>query len=565
MCGIWFYLTKPGLLPSNLPALFTKYLANQNRGPDNSDLKILKDYGLMIGFHRLKIMDQSTKGDQPFILENEDVCIYVICNGEIYNYRTLAEKYHLDLKSSSDCEVIGHLYTKIGLPALLQELIGEFAFCIFELNKKTHEVVLNISRDPCGVRPLYYEIGTNFIMGSSTLNGLLYETADTVQQFPPRNYLVLNSSIFPTKFDQELKFIPYLRFEEIPILYNLENTDLVTIHQKIRETLIQCVQDRIMSDRKIGALVSGGVDSSLTASILAEACRIKGITLHTFSLSMHPNSPDQIAAIKVSKHIGSSHRHILIPPHEWIQARKKVIQTINSYDVTTVRASTGQYLLAKWISENTDIKVLIIGDGADELANGYKYNLKAPDAKALHDEAIFRLNDIHYFDVLRADRCISAFGLEARVPFLDPRMIKLYLSIDPRLRMPNYPGLRPGITQEKKLLREAFHTTDYLSMEILYRPKEAFSDGVSLVGESWYEIIQKDVQKMNLVMDSIYLKQEFQDHIVPTSEEEHLYRKIFRSIYGSYVDQIVPYKWLPKWCGDITEPSARVLEVYTVT
>lgn len=565
MCGIWFYLTRPDLIKSsglNKQELYNKYMTVQPRGPDNSELKYLPDYGLMIGFHRLKIMDQSTKGDQPFILEDELKVIYVICNGEIYNYKALTKQYELVLNSGSDCEVIGHLYLKLGIDTLVKELNGEFAFCIFECNKVTKEVKVIMSRDVCGVRPLYITTTSTSLMGASILNGLLYDASNPTQtsprQFPPRQYAVLSN------VDFQLHFTTYFKFENIPCVYNLSNSTLAEIHTLIRNTLKECVRDRVMSDRKIGALVSGGVDSSLNASLLAEVCHEAGITLYTFSISTHKNSPDEIAARKVATHIKSIHTHILKPPHEGLQARKKVIRVIGSYDVTSVRASTWQLLLMEWISQNTDIKVLIIGDGADEVASGYKYNFNAPNPSALHDEAIFRTNDIHHFDGKRADRCISVCGLEARLPFLDKRFVSLYLSIDPALRMPSHPGLFNEIEpQEKRLLRQAFDVTDYLPKEILYRPKEAFSDGVSLMGESWFEIIQKDIAKQKDLQHYLDDLSTYDNHIVPTSIEEACYRMIFRSIFGQFAESVVPYKWLPKWCGNVTDPSARVLSVYT--
>jgi asparagine synthase (glutamine-hydrolysing) len=228
-----------------------------------------------------------------------------------------------------------------------------------------------------------------------------------------------------------------------------------------------------------------------------------------------------------------------------------VILAIESYDITTVRASVGQYLISKWISENTDIKVLLIGDVSDELTSGYLYFHKAPDAKTSHLENIRLLEDIHYFDVLRADRCISHCGLEARLPFADYQFVNHYLSCDPDLRLASNNKI------EKWLLREAFSSTGLLPKEVLWRQKCAFSDGVSEHKKSWFQIIQDHIQDFeifsNVKVDTTYL--------TPPTKEAKIYRQFFTEFYGNEVATIIPYYWLPKWVGNTIEPSARVLDV----
>jgi len=267
-----------------------------------------------------------------------------------------------------------------------------------------------------------------------------------------------------------------------------------------------------------------------------------------------PGSTDERYAKLVAKHIGSNHTHITCTQDEFMNALPAVIRITETYDITTIRASTGQYLISKWIANNTDIKVLLIGDGSDELCSGYLYFHKAPNAIESHNENIRLLEDISYFDILRADRCISNNGLEARVPYLDQRFVNYYLSIDPSLRVPIN-------NMEKWLLRESFNTTDYLPPEVLWRKKEAFSDAVSSQERSWFNIIQEYVDKKYTLDDLEYVKKRY-THNIPLSKESLYFRVIFEMYYGKDLDHIIPYYWLPKWCGNTNEPSARTLDFY---
>jgi asparagine synthase (glutamine-hydrolysing) len=348
-----------------------------------------------------------------------------------------------------------------------------------------------------------------------------------------------------------------------------DNLGVDKIKTKIRETFIESVRSKLFSDRPLGCLLSGGLDSSLVASIASRFLKERGQKLKTFSIGLE-DSTDEYYARLVAKHIDSEHTHIKLEQDDFINALKDVIYVTETYDITTVRASTGQYLVSKWISKNTDIKVLLIGDGSDELAAGYMYFHKAPTPMELHQENVRLLKDIHFYDVLRADRGIAENGIEARVPFLDHRFVDLYLSIDPKLRHPaSYKEYKEykNTSLEKWLLREAFNVDDFLPSEVLFRKKEAFSDGVSSMKKSWYQIVQEFA---NEKYSDEYLESE-KERIgfnKPPSKEALYFRKIWEEYFGTYetspqTAEVIPYFWLPKWCGDIKEPSARVLQVYT--
>jgi asparagine synthase (glutamine-hydrolysing) len=323
------------------------------------------------------------------------------------------------------------------------------------------------------------------------------------------------------------------------------------IYSQIKKTLIKSVKDRLQSERPLGALLSGGLDSSLVCGIASKILREeKNEKLHTFSIGMTKDSPDLIYARKVAEYIDSNHNEIVIPVETWLETLDDVINQIETYDITTIRASTAQYLLAKWIKENTDIKVLLNGDGSDEITSGYLYFYNAPNSLTSHSENIDLLTNIHKYDVLRVDRTISAFGLEARVPFLQHHFVDLYLSIDKELRYP-IKFKRP----EKYLLRKAFENDKIIPEEVLYRTKEAFSDGCSNLSKSWYEYITEYIETK--ITD-----EEFEDNKenFPSKESLYYYKKFIETHPNSNLE--VKY-WLPSWSTEHKgNPSARVLNIY---
>ena len=303
-----------------------------------------------------------------------------------------------------------------------------------------------------------------------------------------------------------------------------------------------------MSDKEICSLLSGGLDSSLVASIVSE--KLGPNKLKTFAIGIK-GSPDLKYAQMVADHIKSIHHSIELTEKQFLEAIEEVIIAIESYDTTTVRASVGNYLVSKYIKENTDCKVIFNGDYADEVCGGYKYFKKTMSDTDFHNECVRLVNDIHFFDCLRSDRSISNNGLEARVPFADKDFVNFYLSIRPGLRM-SYDKI------EKYMLRKAFMNDNLLPEEILWRQKEAFSDGVTAETRSWYEIIQEFV---NTQMTDEYFEENKNKyhHNTPVLKESFYYREIFEKHYGGF-DNVIPYFWMPKWCGDMTDPSAREIE-----
>lgn len=314
--------------------------------------------------------------------------------------------------------------------------------------------------------------------------------------------------------------------------------------------------DMMYADRPLGALLSGGLDSSLVVGIAARHLKkTTGKKLRTFSIGM-PGGTDGPFAQKVAEFCGTDHTHFELTTQDFLDAIRDVIRAIGTFDITTVRASVGQYLVCKKISQETDIKVLLIGDGSDELCSGYMYFHNAPNPQESHLENCRLLKEIGMYDVLRADRGIARHGLEARCPFLSYDFIDLYLHLDCRLRVPV-----EGV--EKWLLRRAFSPElgePVLPEDVRVRPKCAFSDGVSKREKSWFQIIGEMADTM-YKEDELKRAMQAYTHVPPISFESLYYRKTFEEFYGKATAHVIPHYWLPKWCGDIKEPSARVLEV----
>jgi asparagine synthase (glutamine-hydrolysing) len=550
MCGIWLYFSKI-FGTQKYDDKFMSFMKFKGRGPENSDFKILDQYSTIIGFHRLALNGiVKSSANQPFMYDTDEKVDYVMCNGEIYNYKELAQKYNIQLSSGSDCEIIYPLYLQIGADAMIKELDGEFAFIICEINKKTKEVKLTIGRDQCGIRPLFVSYSKDDICLSSELKGIPFLKDDNykVHQFPPRHYLELSSS---DSFES-LNFVKYLDFSEIkPTIFNFEEAKKL-----VRKEFIDAVRSRMLCDREFGCLLSGGLDSSLVSAVASEICILRGKKLKTFCIGITPDSPDCIFAQKVADHIGSEHTTIIIPEEEWLKAIENIVQVIESYDITSVRASTGQWLVSNWIAKNTDIKAVILGDGSDEVFFSYLYSHLCPSFEDFSQETLNLVNNIHFFDVLRSDRGVSSNGLEARVPFLRSQFLKTIFSIAVELRMPT--GEFKGV--EKYLLREAFRGTNLLPDEVLFRRKEAFSDGVSTTKRSWFSILQENINNMYSDADLVEKSAKY-THNKPPTKEALYYREIFEKHFGprEEVANVIPYFWMPKWC-DVKDPSAREIK-----
>ena len=526
MCGIFCYIGE------NLSTLdiHENFQRIEKRGPDYSILQNINN--ITLGFHRLAINDLSNEGNQPF----SDNDIYLICNGEIYNHNILKEKYNIETKSESDCEVILYMYQKFGFEETCRQLDGVFSLIIY--NSKNKKIYAG--RDPYGVRPLFIGYNEhNEIFLSSELKSI-YDLTIYTKQFTPGYYL---------EYDLELKNTIHRNYYDFTFKIDyLRNTEFILAG--IRNRLTNAVKKRLLSDRPIGALLSGGLDSSLICGIISKIFReTKKPTLNTFAIGIK-GATDLEYSQKVANFIGSKHHQVECTEREFLNAILYVICAIESYDTTTVRASVGNYLIAKYIKENTDITVVFNGDGSDE-QSGYYYLRNAPNSNDFQNECIKLLREIHFFDGLRSDRSVSAnWSLEARTPFLDKEFVKFYMTIDPKLKM--YSGNK----QEKYLLRKAFESENIIPNDVLWRPKEAFSDGCSSENRSWHKIIQEYI-------DTIITDKEFNENKdkykfnTPMTKESYLYRKVFEDYYPNK-SNVIPHYWLPNWSSEI-DPSAREL------
>jgi asparagine synthase (glutamine-hydrolysing) len=542
MCGIWTYISKN---KKNYYDYFTKI---SHRGPDASSYMTLKDVN--IGFHRLSIINKKFNGMQPFFDNN----MVFLCNGEIYNYKILMEKYNI-VNCVNDCMCIFELYKKLDfnnfLNVMNKEVIGEFAFIILIFTDNNNDNNNNngndndnelskiiVSRDIFGVRPLYFSKNEkNEYIFSSELKGIPKDFKD-VKEFPC-------GSIVSIDYINNIEKC-YDITNEIYQTKENSNYDLI----KIKETLIEAVKIRLMADNPddIGFYLSGGLDSSILCSIASKLIYPKKIK--TFSIGF-TGSTDLPYAKKVAKFINSEHKEIIITEEEALEAIDDVIYATCTYDITTIRASCGQYLLSKYIKEHTNIRIIINGDGSDEVLGGYIFNYYAPDKNKFHSSCLKYSQEIHMYDGRRLDRCLAYFGLEARVPFLDVNYVKTIWSIPSNMRMPSYNNC------EKFLLRQVFNDETYLPQDCLFRKKEAFSDGISSKDKSWFSIINS---KMNSISDIDYNN----NNDGCPSKEAYYYKNKFIEYFGKDRLNIIPHYWQPDFINNnvYVDPSARVLNVY---
>jgi asparagine synthase (glutamine-hydrolysing) len=559
MCGIFAILNNESFKTDFIKAQFIK---GQNRGPEFSKLQKF-GFLCLLGFHRLAINGLNDFSNQPIIIGD----VALICNGEIYNYKELYKIMGITPTTQSDCEVIIHLYLRYGMKQTLQMLDGVFAFVLSDNNLNNQNAKMYIARDPYGVRPLYelkpeYENNKGLHGYASELKMLseFYKKLpnSTVKQFTPGTY---------SKLIMEFKVSPKWELKKENCVYHstgfssvMSESDCDTTRaiQKIQHYLYESVKKRVLvTERPIACLLSGGLDSSLITALVNECHKQKSdVPLETFSIGLEGSEDLKYARI-VAEYLGTNHTEILLSENDFIDAIPEVIRTIESYDTTTVRASIGNYLLGKYISENSEAKVIFNGDGSDELCGGYLYIHAAPDAVEFDKECRRLLKDIHAFDVLRSDKCISSHGLEPRTPFLDRTWVQQYLSIHPSLRF------HKGNNQcEKFLLRSAFSEENYLDSNgsallpkcVLWRTKEAFSDGVSKTTRSLYEIIQENIESPVKIFNVKY------EHNHPDTDEKNYYRSIFESYYQG-LGNVIPYFWMPRYV-EAKDASARTLKIY---
>jgi asparagine synthase (glutamine-hydrolysing) len=560
MCGIFALLNNEASFQANF--VKEQFMKGQGRGPEFSKLQ---QYGMecFLGFHRLAINGLNNFSNQPIIIGD----VVLICNGEIYNYKELYEIMGIAPVTQSDCEVIIHLYKRYGIKQTLQMLDGVFAFVLCDNNIQLPTAKMYVARDPYGVRPLYMlkpkskkETATYGYASELKMLSEFYKEMPNykVEQFRPGTYskLIMEFKVMP-KWELKKEYCSY-HSTGFSSVINESQYDIGCALKNIQHYLYEAVKKRVLvTERPIACLLSGGLDSSLITALVNECHKqTSDKPLETFSIGLSGSEDLKYARI-VADYLGTNHTEILLTEQDFIEAIPDVICTIESYDTTTVRASIGNYLLGKYISENSDAKVIFNGDGSDELCGGYLYMHAAPDAIEFDKECRRLLKDIHAFDVLRSDKCISSHGLEPRTPFLDRTWVQQYLSIHPSLRF------HPGKKQcEKFLLRTAFSEENYLDSNgsallpkcVLWRTKEAFSDGVSKTTRSLYEIIQESVLNNPYVLNQKY------DHNAPDTEEKKYYRGIFESAYPG-LGNIVPYFWMPRYV-EAKDASARTLQIY---
>jgi len=555
MCGIFSILNNhydTSIVKDN----FNK---GKNRGPEDS--KFIKVNNVFLGFHRLAINGYNDiNSNQPFNINN----IHLICNGEIYNWKELYNIVNVKSHSKSDCEIIIHLYKKYGIKQTLQMLDGVFAFLLYDANVNK----IYIARDTYGVRPLFikedykknplsFEEMSAICIASELKQLVGLDDHDNIKQFTPGTYSVYNiNHLFTTCCIKEKVFSKCLSFPK-SFSKDFSENDINNACKDIRKSLTSAVIKRIdNTQRDVACLLSGGLDSSLIAA-LVNKYKKKDEKLSTWSIGL-PDSVDLKYARIVAKHLNSDHHEIVVTEEYFLSFIEKVIYDIESYDTTTVRASIGNWLISKYISENSNCKVVFNGDGSDEVCGGYMYFHLAPDSIEFDKECRKLLNNIHYFDVLRSDRSISSHGLEARTPFLDKSFVETYLSINPNLRNHAFMG-----KCEKYLLRQAFSGNNLLPDSVLWRAKEAFSDGVSSNKKSWFSILQNHIQEKIFKTEGnkmLYSQKIFYTLNEPKTLEQLHYRMIFESYYPSQ-SHLIPHFWMPNYTN-ATDASARTLDIY---
>ena len=543
MCGIF------GLLLSNFNDTSTEviekyFTIGKKRGPEYSTLNTI-DESTIFGFHRLAINGLDSESHQPIKMNN----LSLICNGEIYNHKHIECQMKYKRTTNSDCESIIQLYQMFGNKCF-NLLDGVFATAIYDHDKK----MVTIARDPYGVRPLYLaHYSNNNIAFASDMKQLMFDKEiNSLFCFEPgtfETFQYLNGAYVSIHKER------YFFCESIQKpLYGPEK-QIQYYMIKLLEKLQQAIYKRVENcERDIVCLLSGGLDSSIITAYTNRYYKQRhGKNIHTFNIGMK-NATDMIFANMVSEHVGTKHTCVMKTEEDMINAIPSVIRDIETYDTTTVRASVGNWLIGKYIKENTDAKVVFNGDGADELMGGYLYFHHAPNDKEFHQECVRLLKNISNFDVLRSDKSISSHGLEPRTPFLDKEFTQYYLSIPIEYR--NHAS---KMQCEKYLIRKAIEIYDptLLPNDVLWRKKEAFSDGVSSLKRSWYEIIQESFNdhKNNTTIDSQNM------NMIPRTNEQNYYFSIYCNIFGSHCVNLRPYYWMPRFI-EANDSSARTLDIY---
>lgn len=572
MCGIFGILNGE---KHNEQFYKEQFVKGSSRGPEFS--KFISFHNVFLGFHRLAINGVDQLSNQPFNIDN----VVLICNGEIYNYKYLYDLMGVKPHTNSDCEVIIHLYLKYGMEQTLQMLDGVFAFVLYDLRLENNlDNFIYFARDAYGVRPLYL-LKSDTTLGCASEMKCLNEFVKLdkkngcvnnfrIEHFEPGTFTTYKlSSLACSKWVAQKENVRFITpsFPHNLNYYNsymdstIENENY---EKKIVSYLCDAVKKRCLNtERPIACLLSGGLDSSLITALVNHFYKMEyGLdkTIETYSIGLK-NSEDLKYAKIVAEYLGTNHTEIILTEKEMFHVIPEVIYALESYDTTTIRASIGNYLLGKYISKNSEAKVIFNGDGSDELCGGYLYMKNCPDSIEFDCETRRLLKDIHLFDVLRSDKSISSHGLEPRTPFLDKTFVNYYLSIPQKARFEKNKII------EKYFIRNSFTYANFedvygkqlLPDEILWRKKEAFSDGVTSKGRSLYVILQEFVSTM-LKLENYYDDNVIDKYPANIETEKLYYKKIF-DCYYPYCDNIIPYFWMPRYTN-ATDPSARTLSLY---
>jgi asparagine synthase (glutamine-hydrolysing) len=527
MCGIYFYihfLQTKGIIPSKT---FANLSQLKHRGPDETLIRHFDSsrnpVSITTAFHRLAVMDIRHAAMQPFEYNG----LFCLINGEIWNHAELSKE--LSLNTNCDCEVILPLFEKLcgNVSDLCRKLDGEYSFVIYDSKND----LIHIGTDQLSVRPLFYSLspdGFGFASESKALSG-------EIHRVKPGSCARWN--IYEMRADKMLFNQQFMKYNSLysPI-------EFTRTYEKVRDTignlLTKSIRKKSHPDRSFGCLLSGGLDSSLVAALLA---RIKSETIHTFTVGIVDQTTNEelpediIAARKVAKHIGSIHHEAIYTMKEAFERIPNVIKLIESWDQTTIRASTPMYLVLEYISKNyPEIAVVYSGEVADELFAGYLYTHRSPSPQETREDAIRLLNEIHTFDGLRADRIVAGWGKELRLPFFDRDLLEWVLSSPPEYFDPK------TYNAEKYILRDAFSTAGILPEEILWRTKEALSDASSHKS-GWKSYIQKQL----------------------TMNEDVWYRQLFDENCGQERADLIPHKWMPCWSPEAgNDSSATALNIH---
>lgn len=546
MCGIFAFLGAK----YSLRDLIEHIERIKHRGPDKTHIDQINGR-LTFGFHRLAINGLQLSGDQPMTKDN----IALICNGEIYNHKALREQFGFTMSSQSDCEIILHLYLLLGFEDTIKRLEGEFAILLYDQNTDT----LYAGRDRFGVRGLVYGSPPTepdehlFASEAISLAGL----TDKIEHFPPAHFW---SSEYNT-------FEPYFRLRPLPIKPKVSYEEATIV---IRNLLIDAVKSRVITtQRPICTLLSGGLDSTVVSYIIstlvpALSTSIKKMNVNAYTIGIEGTDTkvaegDLYYAKMASKEFGLNHISLTISEEDVYNAPIKIVPMLGSYDITTVRASIFNYLVCqeiltherKHILDASRDVVTFSAEFSDEIFNSYKGALRAPTPEAFYNENLRMVNECYMYDFLRGDRCISNASLEARLPFTDTKLVEFVMSLPPEYKMFKEHG------KEKQLLRDAFKGK--ISDELLYRPKEAFSDATGSKSRPPYMILQE-------CADTLYTDEEFEErcklytHNSPPNKEALWYRDIFERYYMGSAETLLPRYWRQAFAETPNEdPSARTV------